>query len=122
MSLPVSYGMMAEIARYARHDPAIIGLGSLGYFHDPFNSESFNYDGHEAQGAFYAMATVNIGPDLTVIPGLRYQDLRRTYTGVRGQHTMTGARERPQVRSSHQNPNQSQAEGDGRQVYEEPFE
>ena len=91
MSLPVSYGMMAEMARYARHDPAIIGLGSLGYFHDPFNSESFNYDGHEGQGAFYAMATVNIGPDLTVIPGLRYQDLRRTYTGVRGQQNNQSA-------------------------------
>ena len=91
MSLPVSYGMLAEMARFARHDPQIIGLHGLGYFHDPFNSESFNYDGHEGQGAFYAMATVNIGPDITVIPGVRYQDLRRTYTGVRGQQNNQSA-------------------------------
>ena len=30
------------------------------------------------------MATVNIGPDITIIPGVRYQDLRTTYTGERG--------------------------------------
>jgi TonB-dependent receptor len=86
MSLPMNYGMLAEMARFARHDPQILGLqGGLGYFHDPFNSESFNYDGHEAQGAFYAMATINIGSDITLIPGVRYQDFRRTYTARRGQ-------------------------------------
>jgi len=91
MALPMNYGMLAEMARYARHGPDIVPLASLGYFHDPFNSESFNYDGHEGQGAAYAMATISIGPDITVIPGVRYQDLRRTYTARRGQQNNQSA-------------------------------
>ena len=42
---------------------------------------SFNYDGHEAQCAFYAMATVNIGPEITVIPGVRLSGLKGRIQG-----------------------------------------
>jgi len=85
---PVKYSMMAEMARYARFGPDILSMqNNVTYFHDPFNSTSFNYDGHEDMSAAYAMATVSIGPEITVIPGLRYQDLKRTYTGRRGLQT-----------------------------------
>jgi TonB-dependent receptor len=30
------------------------------------------------------MATINLGPDITIIPGVRYQDLQTTYTAPRG--------------------------------------
>ncbi len=91
MSLPMNYGMLAEMAHYARYGTDIIGLHGLGYFHDPFYSTSYNYDGHEGQGAAYAMVTLNVGPDITIIPGVRYQDLNRTYTGRRGQQNNQSA-------------------------------
>lgn len=88
MSLPVSYGMMAELARYARFGPDILSIpNNIAYFHDPFNSSSLNYDGYEDQSAVYAMATINVGPEITIIPGVRYQDLKRTYTARRGLQT-----------------------------------
>ncbi|HTO92929.1 MAG TPA: TonB-dependent receptor, partial [Bacteroidota bacterium] len=89
---PVSYAMMAEMARYARYGPDILSMqNNVTYFHDPFNSASFNYDGNEDMSAAYAMATITIGPEITVIPGLRYQDLKRTYTGRRGLQTTGSA-------------------------------
>lgn len=84
MALPLNYGMLADMAHFVRFNPVILSSQTLTYFHDQFNSTTSNYDGHEGQGAFYVMATVNIGPDITIIPGVRYQDLRRTYTAPRG--------------------------------------
>ncbi len=84
MSLPLSYGMIADMAHFVRFNPVILSTRNLTYFHDNFNSASFNYDGHEGQGAFYVMATIQIGEEITLIPGVRYQDLRRTYTAPRG--------------------------------------
>jgi TonB-dependent receptor len=49
-----------------------------------YASNSNNYSGDEKQSAFYVMAVMNIGQDLTVIPGVRYQNLNTSYTGVRG--------------------------------------
>ncbi|HUI63976.1 MAG TPA: TonB-dependent receptor, partial [Bacteroidota bacterium] len=85
MTLPLSYGMLADMAHFVRTNPTILNTpNDLAYFHDNFNSNSYNYDGHEGQGAFYVMATIKIGPDITFIPGVRYQDLNRTYTAPRG--------------------------------------
>lgn len=91
MSLPLNYGMLAEMAHFVRYNPLIASTPNLTYFHDLFNSATYNYDGHEGQGAFYVMATVNVGPELTIIPGVRYQDLRRTYTAPRGQQNTSSA-------------------------------
>ncbi len=91
MSLPLNYGMLADMASFVRHNPIISSTQNLTYFHDQFNSTTYNYDGHEGQGAFYVMATVNVGPELTIIPGVRYQDLRRTYTAPRGQQNTSSA-------------------------------
>jgi TonB-dependent receptor len=84
MSLPLNYGMVAEMAHFVRFSPQILSTPNLTYFHDSFNSTSLNYDGNEGQSAFYLMATIQIGPQITLIPGVRYQDLRRTYTAPRG--------------------------------------
>ncbi len=91
MSLPLNYGMLADMAHFVRFNPLIASTPNLTYFHDLFNSTSYNYDGHEGQAAFYVMATVQIGPEITIIPGVRYQDLRRTYTAPRGQQNTNSA-------------------------------
>ena len=91
MSLPLNYGMLADLAHFVRTNPVISSTQNLTYFHDLFNSSTYNYDGHEGQGAFYVMATVKVGPDITIIPGVRYQDLHRTYTAPRGQQNTSSA-------------------------------
>jgi TonB-dependent receptor len=58
--------------------------GTAAYGHDNFLSTTSNYSGNENQSAAYLMATIKIGPEITIIPGVRYQDLQTEYTGVRG--------------------------------------
>jgi len=92
MILPLNYGMLSEMANFVRSNAALIQQNNaIAYFHDLFNSTTNNYSGHENQSAFYAMATVNVGPDLTIIPGVRYQNLQTTYTAPRGFQTTASA-------------------------------
>ena len=58
------------------------GLSSYG--HDNLQSTTSDYSGNEGTSAFYLMSIVNVGPDITVIPGIRYQGLRTEYKAPRG--------------------------------------
>src|SRR5208283_1444928 len=58
--------------------------GTAAYGRNNFLSTTSNYSGTEDQSAFYVMSTVNVGSQFTLIPGVRYQDLRSDYTGTRG--------------------------------------
>jgi TonB-dependent receptor len=80
MMHPLNYGMLSDMANFLR----TTAVSSLGYFNDQFNSVTNNYSGDENQSAAYVMATINIGPEITLIPGVRYQNLQTTYTGARG--------------------------------------
>jgi TonB-dependent receptor len=85
MSSPLDYGMLLEMTKFVRSQAPFLAANSdVGYFYDNFNSTFYDYSGHENQSAFYVMATVNIGEEITIIPGVRYQDLKTTYTASRG--------------------------------------
>ncbi len=85
MLCPPSYGMLSNWASYLRHAIADIpSKNSLYYFQDQANSTMNDYTGHENQSAGYVMATISIGPQITLIPGVRYQNLQTTYTASRG--------------------------------------
>ena len=85
MLYPLNFGMLSNWANYLRHDIADVpSKNSIYYFQDEANSTLNDYTGHENQSAGYVMATVNIGPEITLIPGVRYQDLQTTYTASRG--------------------------------------
>jgi TonB-dependent receptor len=43
-----------------------------------------DYSGYENKSAAYAMVTVNLGQDLSLIPGVRYQNLTTNYTARHG--------------------------------------
>lgn len=43
-----------------------------------------NYNGYENTSAFYLMGDLKLGQQLTLIPGVRYQDLETIYTAPRG--------------------------------------
>lgn len=58
--------------------------GAVTYARNNYLSTISNYSGHENTSAFYLMPTINIGPQLSIIGGVRYQNLQTVYTGVRG--------------------------------------
>ncbi len=85
MVLPLNLAMLSEMTRFVKANTALIAQNdAIAYFHDNFQSTTNNYIGSENQSAFYVMATFNLGPDITLIPGVRYQDLQTTYTAPRG--------------------------------------
>lgn len=86
MHLPLNFAMLSEIANFIKRNVDLIAKnnGSIAYFHDKFNSTTFNYSGNEDQSAFYVMATLNVGPQITLIPGVRYQELKTSYKAPRG--------------------------------------
>jgi TonB-dependent receptor len=43
-----------------------------------------DYNGNEKKSAGYAMLTLNLADDLTLLPGVRYQNLTTTYSAMRG--------------------------------------
>jgi len=62
--------------------------GSQGaYSRNNYLSTTHNYSGKEIMTAAYLMATINIGEALTLIPGIRYQNLETIYSGIRGQQS-----------------------------------
>ncbi|HTY39445.1 MAG TPA: TonB-dependent receptor [Bacteroidota bacterium] len=92
MGIPLNFGMISEMATYIRNSADLIAQNNaIAYFHNNVASTTNNYTGSENQSAFYAMATVNVGPDLTLIPGVRYQDLSTTYTASRGVQNTSSA-------------------------------
>ena len=43
-----------------------------------------DYHGKEDYSAFYVMPEINLGPNLMIVPGVRYESNRTEYTGYRG--------------------------------------
>ncbi|MGB2867388.1 MAG: TonB-dependent receptor [Bacteroidota bacterium] len=85
MSIPLSFAMLEETVRHLKSFAEVLAQRQdIAYFHDNFNSTTNDYTGFENQSAAYIMATINIGEWLSVIPGVRYQDLQTTYTASRG--------------------------------------
>ena len=52
------------------------------YIPDQYGSVASDYSGNEFRSAEYLMGTVGIGPDVTVMAGVRYQGLKTTYTAA----------------------------------------
>lgn len=85
MSYPLDLAMLGNLAAYLNRSIGLIAKHSAAsYFYDQALSTMDNYSGYENQSAAYVMATVNIGPQITLIPGVRYQNLKTVYTGSRG--------------------------------------
>ncbi len=52
------------------------------YLPDQYGSTASDYSGNEFRSAEYLMATLNIGPQVTIIPGIRYQGLKTSYSAA----------------------------------------
>ncbi len=84
MSTPVNVDMLWNVLNICKKN------GTLdSYAHNDWASKTYNYSGHEYEDAGYAMYTLKIGPTITFIPGVRYQNLTTSYTAPRGIETST---------------------------------
>jgi TonB-dependent receptor len=86
MRNPLSYTRMMQMVNLVKSNYSYIIAqnAASNYGRNNFSSTTNNYDGHENLSAAYLMSTIKIGQQITVIPGIRYQDLQTVYTGVRG--------------------------------------
>lgn len=89
MHNPMQFDILEELVHFCQENVgAFKKAGSAEAFaRNNYQSNTNNYTGKEIVAAGYVMATVNIGPKLTIIPGIRYQNLRTTYSGIRGQQS-----------------------------------
>lgn len=83
MSGPLNPGMMSQVVNLLQHNLNYFPQGT-NYYHNIYGSTIPNYSGYENHTAFYAMFTARIGNQITLIPGVRYQNLQTVYTAVRG--------------------------------------
>ena len=92
MIYPLNFAMLSELTNFLQQNAGLIAANdAVSYFNDQFGSATYNYTGNEKQSAGYVMATINIGPQITIIPGIRYQNLQTTYTGTRGVENTSSA-------------------------------
>ncbi len=86
MVAPLNLGMLSRLATFLNENTdTIAAQGNAAYYGlNNYASTTNNYTGNELTTAAYAMSVINIGPQLTLIPGVRYQNLRTNYTGTRG--------------------------------------
>ncbi len=88
MGAPLNVGLMHQVMNVINQAPP---PQSYDYQTDvatnDFISTTNNYSGFERESAAYIMYTLNLGQNLTFLPGVRFQQLSTTYTAPRGTQT-----------------------------------
>jgi TonB-dependent receptor len=80
---PLDVDLMLKIIEVAKRNPGT-GNGG-GYKPHKLSTTLYDYSGHENRSAGYTMVTLNVGPWVTVVPGVRYQNLTTKYKGIRAE-------------------------------------
>ncbi len=80
---PMNLDFLSQIVNFVSNGAEKAGWQSWGYTPDPYGNIANNYSGNEYESAAYAMATVNIGTQITLIAGARYQGLSTSYRTAR---------------------------------------
>ncbi|HTO92770.1 MAG TPA: TonB-dependent receptor, partial [Bacteroidota bacterium] len=65
-------------------------VGGSGIAQDPLAPMLNDYEGFETKSAAYVMATLSLGDNLSIVPGVRYQNLTTHYTGYHGREVSRG--------------------------------
>ncbi len=81
MIYPLNYSHLQSMVDYmiAHQLPR-----NITFNYDIGGSTANDYSGKEDISAAYGMATVNVGPSLTIISGVRYQQLKTVYIAAQG--------------------------------------
>ena len=81
MLYPLNYSRLQEMMDYVYENQL---PGNITYNNNIGSSLTNDYWGKEYISSAYVMATINVGQTLTIVPGVRYQQLKTTYMGVQG--------------------------------------
>jgi TonB-dependent receptor len=81
MVYPLNYSYLQSMVNYMTANQL---PNNITYNNDIGKSIASDYSGNEKISAAYLMATIDIGPLLTVIPGVRFQQLKTVYTAPQG--------------------------------------
>jgi TonB-dependent receptor len=87
MNCGTNIGMLSQILdiakNYGENLTGAVSGGSNPFVPDVYGSLANDYSGTERRYAEYIMATVNIGPNITFVPGVRFQALETSYRANR---------------------------------------
>ncbi len=78
----VDADFMNDVMGVVRQHPYTVTADA--YYHGDIGSTTGDYDGQEKLSAGYLMTDMNIGSILKFIPGIRYEELVKTYTASQG--------------------------------------
>ncbi len=81
MNYPLDYSRLGDMVNYMNANQL---PNNISYNHDIGNSTANDYSGKEDISAAYVMATINVGPLLSITPGVRFQQLKTVYIGAQG--------------------------------------
>jgi TonB-dependent receptor len=92
MVAPINRDMMIRMVNLLQNNIQNLAANNHAYsfFHNDYASRTNNYSGYENHGAFYGMVNANIGPQINIITGVRFQNLQTNYTATRGIFTTSG--------------------------------
>ena len=86
---PVDIDFILKAMDIAKANPGT-NPSQVGFKYQVASSKASDYSGSEVKDAAYTMFIINVGPDITLIPGFRYQNLTTEYNGVRGLALIAG--------------------------------
>lgn len=86
MAFPLDYNTLTDLAQLLEGNADYIAEnnGNVSYGHNNGSSTTNDYSGNEKQAGFYIMPVINIGSQVKINTGLRYQHIRTEYTASRG--------------------------------------
>lgn len=87
MVYPLNADLMRQLIPITMTENASLGGGFRA---NDIASRVNNYNGVEDKSAVYGMLTLNLGNMFTLLPGVRYQNLKGTYTAARVNLTVPG--------------------------------
>ncbi len=84
---PVDINLMHAVHEVARES----GIINKSYNRDDVTSNTHDYSGTDDLFAGYILSEARFGQGITVIPGIRYEQLVTSYTGARGNSAYSGS-------------------------------
>lgn len=88
LAYPLNVDLMRALIPIAESKAATMKGGAFQL--NKLGSKLNDYFGNEKRKAAYIMATIDIGEEFTILPGVRYQDLTTEYTAMRGEQVPGG--------------------------------
>ncbi|MDP4175913.1 MAG: TonB-dependent receptor [Bacteroidota bacterium] len=88
LAYPLNVDFMKQLMPIAESKAASMKGGAFQL--NKIASQGNDYWGNEKKSAAYVMATIDLGEQISILPGVRYQNLTTEYTAMRGEEVPGG--------------------------------